>query len=212
MPSKHLILSHPLLLGIHFFLASGSFPMRQFFASGGQSTGVAASLSVLLVNNQDWYHTSMEWWLHGHRRDWRSCSTFKVRSGGSEEIYLVQGKEQWLCFAGAALKWYPMSKVRGNPSKMVGVARRHQRADTLKQESQKSSKLNHTRATALSNSMRLSRPCGASHVGWVMVKRSDSMWSTGKGRANHFSILALRSAWAVWNGKMIGYWKRSSPG
>ena len=52
MPSNHLILSHPLVLGFHSFLASGSFPMRQFFASGGQSTGVAASASVLLVNNQ----------------------------------------------------------------------------------------------------------------------------------------------------------------
>ena len=36
-----------------------------------------------------------------------------VRSGGSEEIYLVKGKEQWLGFAGAALKRYPTSKVRG---------------------------------------------------------------------------------------------------
>ena len=44
--SNHLILSHPLLLGLHSFLVSGSFPMRQFFASGGQSTGVAASASV----------------------------------------------------------------------------------------------------------------------------------------------------------------------
>ena len=38
---------------------------------------------------------------------------FKVRRGGSEEISLVQGKEQWLHFAGAAVKRYPMSKVRG---------------------------------------------------------------------------------------------------
>ena len=36
----------------------------------------------------------------------------KVRKGGSEEITLVQGKEQWLRFAGAAVKKYPMSKVR----------------------------------------------------------------------------------------------------
>ena len=50
--------------------------------------------------------------MHGHRRDSRSYSTFKVRSGGSEEIYLVQGKEQWLPFAGAAGKRYPTSKVR----------------------------------------------------------------------------------------------------
>jgi len=31
----------------------------------------------------------------------------KVRKGGSEEIPLIQGKEQWLRFAGAALKKYP---------------------------------------------------------------------------------------------------------
>ena len=37
---------------------------------------------------------------------------FKVRRGGGEEILLVQGKEQWLRFAGAAMKRYPMPKVR----------------------------------------------------------------------------------------------------
>ena len=31
-----------------------------------------------------------------------------------------------------------------------------------------------------------------------------------KGMANHFSILALRTPWTVWKGKMIGYWKRNS--
>ena len=36
----------------------------------------------------------------------------KVRKGGSEEIPLIQGKEQWLCFAGAAVKRYPTPKVR----------------------------------------------------------------------------------------------------
>ena len=36
----------------------------------------------------------------------------KVRKGSGKEIPLVQGKEQWLCFAGAALKRYPTSKVR----------------------------------------------------------------------------------------------------
>ena len=35
-------------------LASGSFPMRQHFAWGGQSTGVSASASVLPTNTQDW--------------------------------------------------------------------------------------------------------------------------------------------------------------
>ena len=42
----------------------------------------------------------------------RSYSMFKVRRGGCEEIPLIQGKEQWLRLAGAAVKRYPMSKVR----------------------------------------------------------------------------------------------------
>ena len=35
------------------FPASGSFPMSQFFASGGQSIGVSASASILPMNSQD---------------------------------------------------------------------------------------------------------------------------------------------------------------
>ena len=34
--------------------ASGSFPMRQLFAWGGQSIGVSASASVFPMNTQDW--------------------------------------------------------------------------------------------------------------------------------------------------------------
>ena len=34
--------------------ASGSFPMSQFFAWGGQSIGVSASASVLPMNTQEW--------------------------------------------------------------------------------------------------------------------------------------------------------------
>ena len=36
----------------------------------------------------------------------------KVMKGGGEETPLVQGKEQWLRFAGAAVKRYPTPKVR----------------------------------------------------------------------------------------------------
>ena len=55
---------------------------------------------------------SKECWLCGSRRAERSYSKFKVRRGGDEEISLVQGKEQRLCFAGVAMKRYPMFKVR----------------------------------------------------------------------------------------------------
>ena len=37
------------------FPASGSFPMRQLFTSGGQSTGVSASASVLPMSIQGWF-------------------------------------------------------------------------------------------------------------------------------------------------------------
>ena len=37
------------------FPASGSFPMSQFFASGGHSIGVSASASVLPMDTQDWF-------------------------------------------------------------------------------------------------------------------------------------------------------------
>ena len=38
---------------------SGSFPMNQLFAWGGQSIGISASASVLPMNTQDW--PSLEW-------------------------------------------------------------------------------------------------------------------------------------------------------
>ena len=41
--------------------ASGSFPISQLFASGGQSTGVSASASVLPMNTQDWSPFRMDW-------------------------------------------------------------------------------------------------------------------------------------------------------
>ena len=55
--------------------------------------------------------TSKGRWLHGLRRTERSYSMFKVRRCGPEEICLIQGKEQQLCFTGA-METYPTSKVR----------------------------------------------------------------------------------------------------
>ena len=45
------------------FRASGSFPMSQFFTSGGQSIGVSASASVLPVNIQDWFFLGLTGWI-----------------------------------------------------------------------------------------------------------------------------------------------------
>ena len=80
-----------------------------------------------------------------------------------------------------------------NPSNTVGVARGHQRADTLKPYSQKASQSNHTRTTALSNSMKLSHAHGATQDGRVMVERSDRMWSTGEGNSKPLQYSCLEN-------------------
>ena len=53
MPSKHLILCCPLLLLPSIFPSIRVFQMSHLFVSGGQSIGVSASTSVLLMNIQD---------------------------------------------------------------------------------------------------------------------------------------------------------------
>ena len=127
----------------------------------------------------------------------------------SSESRLIWGSSSWplpiLGHGVAPLGRAPVSKVgavaefcwsshdeiphvqgKRNPGKMVGVARRHQRADTLKPYSQKTSQSGHTRIMALSKSMK---------------PRKGRSWWRGltecgpleKRMANHFSILALRT-------------------
>ena len=55
IPSNHFILCHFLSSCPPSFPASGSFPMSQLFASGGQSIGALASTSVLPMNIQGWF-------------------------------------------------------------------------------------------------------------------------------------------------------------
>ena len=45
----------PFSFCLQSFPASGSFPMSWLFASGGQSTGVSASVLVLPMNIQGWF-------------------------------------------------------------------------------------------------------------------------------------------------------------
>ena len=114
---------------------------------------------------------SKERWLHSRRRAERSYSTFKVRRGGGEEISHVQGKEQWLRFAGTAMKRYPHVQGKRNPSKMVGTEREDRRGDRLNYKHRQLANLI-TWTTALSNSMKLSHalwgnPRRAGHGGEV---------------------------------------------
>ena len=50
------------------FPASRSFPMSQFFISGGQSIGPSASASVLPMNIQDWFHLGWTGFLSLHSK------------------------------------------------------------------------------------------------------------------------------------------------
>ena len=54
---------------IHFssrlqsFPASASFPMSQFFPSGGHSIGISASISVFPMDIQDWFPLGLTGWI-----------------------------------------------------------------------------------------------------------------------------------------------------
>ena len=76
---------------------------------------------------------------------------------------------------------------------MVGVARGHQRADTLKPYSQKTSQSNRTRTTALLNSMKLSHAHRETQDGQVMGERSDRMRSTGEGNGKPLQYSCLEN-------------------
>ena len=96
-------------------------------------------------------------------------------------------------FCWSSCEEIPHIKGKRNPSKMVTVVRGHQRADTLKPYSQKTSQSNHTRTTALSNSMKLSHACRATQDGRAMVERSDRMWSTGEGNGKPLQYSCLEN-------------------
>ena len=51
-------------------------------------------------------------------------------------------------------------------------------------------------------------PAGQPKMGGSWWRGLTERGPLEKGMANHFSILALRTSWTVWKGKMIGYWKR----
>ena len=63
MPSNHLILCSPCSSCPQSFPASGSFPVSQFFPSGGQSIKSFSCSIVLPVNIQDWFPLGWTGWI-----------------------------------------------------------------------------------------------------------------------------------------------------
>ena len=115
------------------------------------------------------------------------------------------GRAERLARAKLWLLPIPHTQGKRNTSKMVGVARGQQRADTLKPYSQKFGQSNHTRTTTLPNSMKLSHACGATQDRRVMVERSDRMWSTGEGNGKPLQYSCLENPKNNMKDKMIGY-------
>ena len=96
-----------------------------------------------------------------------------------------------MCFAGAAVL-LPYAQGKRNATKMVGVARGHQRADTLKPYSQKTSQSNHIRTTACLTQSNQAMP-PATQDGRVIVEKFDRMCFTGEGTGKSLEYSCLEN-------------------
>ena len=74
------------------FPASESFPMSQFFTSGGQSIGVSASASVLPMNIQDWFLLGWTGWI-------------SLQSKGLSRVFSNTTVQQHQCFSTQLSLW-----------------------------------------------------------------------------------------------------------
>ena len=80
MSFNHLFFCYPLLRPPSVFPKSRSFPMSQFFTSGGQSSGVSASTSVFTMNIQDWSPLGWTGWISLQSQGlWRVFSNTTVQ-------------------------------------------------------------------------------------------------------------------------------------
>ena len=74
------------------FPASESFPMTQFFESGGQSIGASALASVLPMNIQDWFPVGLTGWISLQSKGLsRVFSSTTVQKHWSSELSLFYG-------------------------------------------------------------------------------------------------------------------------
>ena len=74
------------------FSSSGSFPVSQFFASGGQRIGVSASASVLPLDIKDWFPLGWIAWISlqskGLSRVFSNTTTVQKRQFFSAQRFL----------------------------------------------------------------------------------------------------------------------------
>ena len=79
------------------FPASGSFPMSQFFASGGQRIGVSTSASVLPMNIQDWFPLRLAGSPCSPRDSQECSSTPQFKSINSSERSFLHILSWYMC-------------------------------------------------------------------------------------------------------------------
>ena len=88
----------PLSSHLQSFPASWSFPVSQFFASGGQSIGVSASASVFPMNIQCWFLLGWTGWITFQYKGLSSNTTVALIIQLSA-FFIVQLSWQWNVFA-----------------------------------------------------------------------------------------------------------------
>ena len=102
MPSSHLILCCPLLLP-QSLPASGSFPMSQLFAWGGQIIGVSASTSFLPKKSQGWSPSEWTGWI-------------SLQSKGLSRVFCNTTVQKHQFFGSTFRKlrsWHPVPSLHG---------------------------------------------------------------------------------------------------
>ena len=90
----------PFASSLQSFLAPGSFPMSQFFAPGGQSIGVSASVSVLPMNTQDWSPLGWTGWV-----SLQSKGLSRVFSNTTVQKHQFFGSQPKTCLLCSYIRW-----------------------------------------------------------------------------------------------------------
>ena len=107
----------PFFSCLQSFPTSGSFPMNQFFASGGQSIGVSASVSVLPINIQDLFPLGWTGWISlqskGLTRVFSNTTVQKHQFLGAQLSYIVELSHSYMTTGEtiALARWTFVSKV-----------------------------------------------------------------------------------------------------
>ena len=133
MPSNHLILCCSLLLScFQSFPESGSFPINNFFSSGGQSTGVSASKSVPPMNTQDWSPSEWTGWISLESKGLsRVFSNTTVQKHQFFSAHL-SSLEKAMATHSSILAWkIPWTKEPGRLQSMESLRVRHDWATSL---------------------------------------------------------------------------------